>query len=66
MVNVFLISVKKKKKHIAEKSFSVFGGAHGRPLNTLKLFFGKMFYYFFYTLIKNTFAIIPRFFAGII
>ena len=40
---IFSISV---KKHFAEKSFSVFGGAHGRPLNTLKLFFGKMFYCF--------------------
>ena len=36
----------KKIKHFAKMSFSVFGGAHKRPLNTL-FFFGKMFYYFF-------------------
>ena len=45
-----------------KKSFSVFGGAHWRPLNTLKLIFGKMFYYFWFTLLKNTFAIFSRFF----
>ena len=30
-------------KNSAEKSFSVFGGAHGRPLNTIKLYLAKCF-----------------------
>ena len=46
MANVFFISMKKKN---AKKSFIVFGEAHGRPLNTLKLIFGKMFYYLFFS-----------------
>ena len=51
-------------KRFAEKSFSVFGGAHGRPLKTQKLFFGKkVLFFFLFTLMKNTFAIISRFFA---
>ena len=41
--NIFFISVKKQiMKHLAELSFSVFGGANGRPLNTLKLFWQKV------------------------
>ena len=57
--NIFFISV--EKKHVAKKSFSEFGGAHGRPLNTLKLFFWQNVNYFYFTLMKNTFAIISRF-----
>ena len=34
-------------KHFDETSFSVFGEAHGIPLNTLKLFLAKCFIYFF-------------------
>ena len=66
MENVFLYAWKKIIKHFAEKSLSVFGGAHGTPLNTLKLF---MAFFLFYAY-KNTFAIISRFIsqkiAGII
>ena len=58
--NIFFISMK-KIKHFAEKSFSVFGETHKRPLNTIKIFFGKMFYFFM--LMKNTFFIILRFFS---
>ena len=70
MTNVFFINVKKKIiKHFAEKSFNVFGGAHGRPLNTLELFWQNVLF-FFLTLMKNAFAIRSRFFspkfAGII
>ena len=43
---------KKIIKHFAKKSFSVFGGAHGRPLNTLKLFSAKCFIIFFSRLWK--------------
>ena len=35
-----------KIKHFAEKSFSLFGGAHRRPLNTLNLFWAKCFIIF--------------------
>ena len=45
---------------LPNKSFSVIGGAYGRPLYEFKLFFGKMFYYFFFMLMKNTFAIISK------
>ena len=66
MANIFFIYV---KETFVEKSFSAFGGARGRPLNTLKLFLAKCFIIFF-KLMKNTFAIISRLFspkyAGII
>ena len=49
MANVFFISVRKKIiKHFGKKSFIVFGGAHERPLNTLKLGLAKCFIIFFH------------------
>ena len=59
---VFFYNVKKTIKHFGKKSFSVFRGLPWAPQNTLKLFFYEMFYYFVFTLMKNTFAIISRFF----
>ena len=35
-------------KYFAAKSFSVFGGAHGRPLKTLKLFIWQNVLLFFF------------------
>ena len=47
--NAFFISVKKRKKEkkCQKKSFSVFGEAYVRPLNTLKLFLVKCSIIFF-------------------
>ena len=60
---IFLISINKNNKtYFQKKSFSVFGGALGRPQNTLKLFL-QFFFIIFCTLMKNTFAIISRFFS---
>ena len=56
-------------QHFAEKSFSVFGGAHGRPLNTLKLFLAKCFIIFFHAYEKyicHHFKIFSQQLAGII
>ena len=62
--NVFYMKIERKKiiKFLPKKSFSVFGGSHVRPPNTLKLFFDKMFYKYFLTLMKNAFFVISRFF----
>ena len=64
MTNVFFISVRERKKikHFAKRSFSVFRGLPWASPNTLKLIFGKLFYYFFSMLMKNIFSIISRFF----
>ena len=45
-------------KSFAEKSSSVFERSPWETSDHTKLFFGKMFYCFFFTLMKNTFAII--------
>ena len=42
-------------KHFEVKSFSVLSGVNGLPPNTLKLFFGEIFYYFFSLIMKNLF-----------
>ena len=53
MANVFFISMKKKKKkHFAKKSFSVFRSLPWAPPNTLKLFSAKCFIIFFSRLWK--------------
>ena len=44
---MFFKSVKEKKEICHKKSFSVFGGVQGKPLNTIKSFFGKVFLHFF-------------------
>ena len=45
--NIFFISMKKNKiKKIAKKCFSVFGEAHGSPLNTLKFVWQKVLFFF--------------------
>ena len=57
--NISFISVRKKeeknkKKNILQnKNLSVYGEAHGRPLNTLRLFFAKCFIIIFVTLMKK-------------
>ena len=57
--NVFFISVKKKiiTHFPTKKYFSVFRGLPWAPPNTVKLFFGKMFF----MLMKNIYLIISRF-----
>ena len=68
MTNVFFISVKQKLNILSKKSFSVFGGAHGRPLNKLKLFVWQNVYNFFHVYEKyigNNFKIFTLKLAGI-
>ena len=55
----------KNNKTFAEKSFIVFGGAHGRPLNTLKLFLVKCFIIFFSCLWKIHLPSFQDFFLAI-
>ena len=45
---IYLKTVGKKIiKHFTEKSLSVFGEAHGRPLNTLNFFWPMVLFFFF-------------------
>ena len=44
---------KKKLKHFAEKSFSVFEGLKGGPFEHTKTFFRKMFFLNFYVNIRK-------------
>ena len=56
----FFMNVKKKKKikHFAKKSFSVFKNAKNSTFEHTKTSFDKMFYYFFIAFMKNAFATI--------
>ena len=44
-----------------KKGFSAFESAKTAPSNTLKLFFGKIFFYFFYTFMKRFLKPFPDF-----
>ena len=52
---------RKKIKHFVEKSFCVFGGALWRPLNTLKLFSAKCFYFYLIFLIFIIFYVYEKY-----
>ena len=58
---IFFISPQKKIiEHFAAKSFSVFWGAHGRPLNTKKTFLSAKCFIIIFHAYENTFAIILK------